>query len=280
MPYIDATKAKQIVAIAKDYLGTNYLKFVQGAANGCYPKNKSWTDLLCFYMLYRQAGHRIDDLISSDSYQKIIIKLLGEIALTPNYSLATCNSNIVIINGGCGCGGGSSTTGPVSGCTDGVLPFKLSSGGSVLTTPALIGVQILIVIREGIVMSAYPAATNGYIFDNVTGTFVPNIPAGPSGEDFIILYKDCNSSGGGGVPIPVIGLRTGSQLFSGDGSTTVFNITHGGFPFTPTYYDVGIGAPAAAGIYYLSINSVNIVVTFDVAPITGVNNITLTWAAR
>jgi hypothetical protein len=279
MPYIDATKAKQIVAIAKDYLGTNYLKFVQKSANGCYPKNKTWTDLLCFYMLYRQAGHRIDDLINDISYQKIIIKLLGEIALTPNYSLATCNSNVIITNGGCGCGGGSSTTGPVAGCTDGVLPFKLGAGVSSLTTPALIGVQILIVIREGIVMSAYPNEVNGYIFDNVTGTFLPNSPAGPSGESFIILYKDCRPNGSG-IPIPVVGLRTGTQLFSGDGSTTTFNINHGGFPFTPTFYVVGIGAPASAGTYYYTVNSVNIVVTFDVAPVFGLNNIILTWAAR
>jgi hypothetical protein len=278
MPYIDATKAKQIVAIAKDYLGTNYLRFVQGAANGCYAKNSAWNDLLCFYQLYRQAGHRVDDLINDDIYQKVIIKLLGKVALTPNYSLATCNNGVIIANGGCGCSGGSSTTGPVSGCTDSILPFKLTAGSSVLSTPSLIGVEILIVIREGIVMSAFPVDTNGYIFDPVTGTFTPNIPAGPAGESFIILYKNCN--GNSGTPIPVIGLRTGSQSFSGDGITTIFNINHGGFPFTPTFYVVGIGAPASAGVYYYTVNSVNVIVTFDIAPVTGSNNIILTWAAR
>lgn len=278
MPYIDATKAKQIVAIAKDYLGTNYLKFVQGAANGCYAKNSAWTDLLCFYQLYRQAGHRIDDLINDDTYQKTIIKLLGKVALTPNYSLATCNNGVIIANGGCGCSGGSSTTGPVTGCTDSILPFKLTAGSSVLSTPSLIGVEILIVIREGIVMSAFPIDTNGYLFDSTTGTFTPNIPAGPSGESFIILYKNCN--GNGGTPIPTVGLRTGTQLFSGDGITTVFNIPHGGGLIAPTFYIVGIGAPASAGVYYYTANTVNIVVTFNIAPITGINNIILTWAAR
>lgn len=279
MPYIDATQAKQIVAIAKDYLGTTYLKHVQGAANGCHAKTTAWTDLLCFYMLYRQANHRIDDLINDATYQKLIVKLLGKIALTPNYSLATYNSNVIVVNGGCGCGGGTSTTGPVSGCTDGVFSFTLNAGDTSLTTPSLIGVEILIVIREGIVMSGFPAKVNGYIFDNVTGTFVPNIPAGPSGEDFTILYKDCNS-GGGGIPIPVVGLRTGRNSYSGDGITTVFNIPHLGFPLTPTFFVVGIGSAAAAGVYYYVANSINIVVTFDVAPVAGVNNITLTWAAR
>lgn len=279
MAYIDATKAKQIVAIAKDYLGTSYLDFVQKEANGCYPKSKKWSDLLCFYQLYRSAGHRIDDFINDPTYQAIILKLLSKIALTPNYSLATCNSNVIVTNGGCGCGGGSSTTGPVAGCTDSILPFTLPYGSTSLTNAKLIGVEILIVIREGNVMSANPGNINGYIFDSVTGTFVPNAPVSPAGEDFIILYKDC-SNNGGGIPVPVIGLRTGTKVFSGDGITTVFNIPHGGVILTPTYYIVGIGSAAAAGVYYYTANAANIVVTFDVAPLSGLNNIILTWAAR
>lgn len=204
MPYIDATKAKQIVAIAKDYLGTTYLKFVQGAANGCYAKNSAWTDLLCFYQLYRQAGHRVDDLINDETYQKIIIKLLGKVALTPNYSLATCNNGVIIANGGCGCSGGSSTTGPVTGCVDSTLPFTMIFGATHLSTPVLIGVDILIAIREGVVMSTNPLSVNGFQFDNVLGVFVPNSPISPAGEDFIILYRNCNA--GSGTPIPPTGL--------------------------------------------------------------------------
>lgn len=229
MPYIDATKARQIVAIAKDYLGTTYLNFVQKSANGCYPKGSAWKDLLCFYQLYRLASHRIDDLINDDNYQVVILGLLSKVALTPNYSLATCNSNIIITNGGCGCAGGSSTTGPVTGCVDSFLPFTLTTGTPFLSTPVLIGVDILMAFRNGVLMSSNALAINGFSFDNQLGVFVPTSGISPAGEDFGILYRDCNA--GSGVPIPPeslpddiefqIGVTTG--LTPAAGSTTYTN---------------------------------------------------------
>lgn len=274
MPYIDATKAKQIVAIAKDYIGETALSFVDKEANNCGNKDK-WTDLLCLYELYRIAGHRIDDLIETDSYQNIIVKLLGQISLTPNYSLATCGGNVITTNGGCGCDGAGSTTGPTSGCKDSILAFTLTAGNTTLSTPTLIGVSILIVLREGVGMSAKPANINGFIFDNVTGTFVANAPAGPSGEDFIILYRDCNT--GDGPPIPPVGLRTGTYTIIGDGITTQFDIPHGGTSI-PGWYDVGVGSIGAAGIYYITAFPTFLRVIYDVAPIAGSH--LLTWAAR
>jgi|SRR5881628_1934872 len=277
MAYIDVTKANQIVAIAKDYIGTTYYSYVSKLANGCGQKN-DWKALLCFYELYRVASHRVDDLVNDPSYQDIIVKLLSSIALTPNYSLATCNSNVIVTNGGCGCQGGSSTTGPVSGCTDNILPFHLNSGQTSFTTPLLIGVDILIVVREGMIMRANPAAIDGFLFDNVTGTFIPNAPVSDSGEDFIILYKNCNTSG---VPVPPIALMTGTALFSGDGITTTFLIPHGISGITsPTFYIVGAGSAAAEGVTNLSVDTTYITVNYDIAPPPGVNNITLTWAAR
>jgi len=277
MPYIDAEKAKQIVSIAKDYIGTQYQSFVQKDANGCAIPTSKWSDLLCFYQLYRIAGHRIDDFINDDTYQKVIIKLLGKIALTPNYSLITCNNNVININGGCGCGGGTSTTGPTAGCRDSILPFTLSPSQTTISTPLLIGVDILIAIREGVVMSAKPSNINGYIFDNVTGTFVANAPASPAGEDFIILYRNCNT--GGGPPIPPIGLRTDTAIFSGDGVTTQFDIPHGGTSI-PDWYSIGVGSAAAAGVYYTIATPTYLRVVYDVAPTPGAQNIVLTWAAR
>jgi hypothetical protein len=277
MPYIDDTKAKQIVSIAKDYIGTTFYSYVSKSANGCGQKN-DWRSLLCFYELYRVAGHNIDDLINDPTYQNIIVKLLSQVALTPNYSLATCNSSIIVTNGGCGCEGGSSTTGPVSGCTDSILPFHLNFGEVSFGSPFLIGVDILIVVREGIVMRANPAAIDGFIFDPVTGTFIPNAPVAEGGEDFIILYKNCST---GGVPVPPIGLATGSITFSGDGVTTSFSIPHLINSITPPlFYIVGAGSVAAQGWTDLDINTTHIIVNYDVGPPTGTNNIILTWAAR
>lgn len=276
MPYIDTSKAQQIVSIAKDYIGTQFSFFVNKDANGCGGKN-DWNDLLCFYELYRLANHRISEYITDETYQIIIQSLLSRLALTPNYSLATCNTNVIITNGGCGCGGGSTTTGSVAGCVDSVLPFHMNNGQSSYQNPFLIGSEILVVLRNGIGMSLYPSDIQGFIFDTVTGTFVPNAAISDQGEDFVILYKKCNGSGGGGN-IPVSGLITGHQLFNGDGITTTFNIVHGLFPFTPSFYIVGGGS--SFGAYGYTANSVTISVVFDVAPPLGSNNVVLTWAAR
>lgn len=275
MPYIDETKAKQIVSIAKDYVGTTFLSNVSKSVNGC--GSPDWNSLLCFYEVYRVAGHNIDDLINDPTYQKVIVQLLSKIALTPNYSLATCNSNVIVTNGGCGCQGGSSTTGPVSGCTDNILPFNMAFGQTSLSNAILIGVDILIVVREGVIMRANPAAIDGFLFDEATGTFTPNSPIAEGGEDFIILYKNCNS---GGVPVPPIGLRTGMALFSGDGFKTDFAIPHGITEWVPSYFDVGAGSVAAQGWTHLALSDDSIIVYYDVAPPVGSNNITLTWAAR
>lgn len=274
MPYIDAAKAKQIVAIAKDYIGEEALSFVDKEANGCGNKDR-WKDLLCLHELYRVAGHRIDDLINTESYQSIILKLLGKVALTPNYSLATCGGNVITTNGGCGCDGGGSTTGPTAGCKDSTLSFTLTAGNTTLSTPTLIGVDVLIVIREGVVMSTKSNNINGYVFDNVTGTFIANAPASPSGEDFIILYRDCNV--GSNIPIPPIGLRTGNYTIIADGIKTQFDIPHGGL-FAPTWWSVEAAEREAYGIVERIAFPTYIRIYYDVAPVAGSH--LLTYAAR
>jgi hypothetical protein len=274
MPYIDATKAKQIVAIAKDYLGETVLSYVDKEGNGCGKSNK-WSDLLCFYELYRVAGHRIDDLINTQSYQNVILKLLGKVALTPNYSLSTCGGNVITVNGGCGCAGGGSTTGPTSGCKDSTLSFTLPAAQTTITNPALIGVDILIAIREGVVMSTHSNNTNGYMFDSATGSFVANSPAGPAGEDFILLYRDCNA--GGGIPIPPVGLRTGNYNIVADGVLTEFNVPHGG-TVTPTWWDVAAAEREACGIIEKEPHATFIRIYYDVAPVAGSHLVT--YAAR
>lgn len=277
MPYIDAIKAKQIVSIAKDYVGTSYLSFVSKESNGCGSNNK-WSDLLCFYELYRVASHRIDDLINDPSYQNIIIKLLSQVALTPNYSLATCNSSVIVTNGGCGCQGGSTTTGNVAGCVDSILPFHMNFGEVSYQSPLLIGVEILIVLREGVGMRANPAAIDGFLFDNVTGSFIPNSPISDQGEDFIILYKNCNVNSL--IPVSPTALHSGTEVFLGSGITTTFLIPHGvPGPTAPTFYVVGIGSGGAEGVINYTVDTTNIIVNYDIAPALGAN-IVLTWAAR
>lgn len=274
MSYINIDEAKQIIVIAKNHIGSTTISVVDKEANGCYIKGE-WDDLLCLYELYRIAGHRIEDLIETSSYQKIITKLLSKIGLTPSYSLGTSGGNVITVNGSCGCDGGGSTTGPVSGCKDSTISFILTPGSTTFSNPALIGVEILLVTRQGVGMSSYSGNINGYIYDSVTGTFVANAPASPSGEEFVILYRDCNV--GGGTPVPPTGLRTGNYTIAANGVLTQFDIPHGGTT-TPTWWDVQAAEAEAIGIIAREPYPTFIRIYYDVAPVSGTH--LLTYAAR
>jgi hypothetical protein len=238
MPYITSSIANQLICIAKDYIGTQFYSFVAKDANGCGRKN-DWTTLLCFYELYRIAGHRVEDLINDPYYQNIMANLFSQVALTSNYSLATCNSNVIVANGGCGCEGGSTTTGSVSGSTDSILPFHMNPGDSFYTNLPVLGNAIpLIVLREGIGMRMSSTAVDGYVIDSQTGRFTPNSPISPQGEDFVILYKKTNTSGN---PVPPTALPSDIEFRIG----------------------VTAGAPAAGTTTYVNASMANRLIRLD-----------------
>ena len=70
----------------------------------------------------------------------------------------------------------------------------------------------------------------------------------------------------------------GRATFSGDGSTTAFNIPHGCFA-TPGMVQVTPGSTDAMGIFKATVNATNVVVTFSSAPASGTNNVLLNWMA-
>ena len=76
----------------------------------------------------------------------------------------------------------------------------------------------------------------------------------------------------------------GLAVFSGNASTTVFNIPHGivnaaGNGIVPGYFDVnGLDAVSIAA-KTVTATTTNIVVTFSAAPASGSNNINLRWVA-
>jgi len=71
----------------------------------------------------------------------------------------------------------------------------------------------------------------------------------------------------------------GVATFSGDGSTTVFNIAHG-LAGTPTKYGVSPLTPDADADRTVTVDATNIVVTFSVAPPTGTDNVKFGWWAK
>jgi len=71
----------------------------------------------------------------------------------------------------------------------------------------------------------------------------------------------------------------GVATFSGDGSTTVFNIPHG-LPSTPTKYGVSPLTPDADADRTITADATNIIVTFSAAPPAGTNNVKFGWWAK
>lgn len=79
------------------------------------------------------------------------------------------------------------------------------------------------------------------------------------------------------------GLRSGfaaggPATFSGNASTTVFNIPHGLIP-APEVYFVEPTSSDARGTYDRSVSSTNITITYPIAPPSGSSNLTFIWGA-
>lgn len=76
----------------------------------------------------------------------------------------------------------------------------------------------------------------------------------------------------------IVGAKTGSLTFGGDGTTTVKNVPHG-LGVTPTFFQV---IPAnkesgEAGIKFVTANLTDLIVTFNTAPPPGTNNVKINW---
>lgn len=77
----------------------------------------------------------------------------------------------------------------------------------------------------------------------------------------------------------------GVAQFSGNASTTAFNIPHGivndaGNGVIPTFFDVTGTDAVSNAAKTLTATTTNIVVTFGAAPASGTNNINLRWTAE
>lgn len=81
------------------------------------------------------------------------------------------------------------------------------------------------------------------------------------------------TSGGGGGTI-----NGGTEIFSGDGAILSFDIPHG-LGVTPVNYTVTSASTAAQGIAYAEVDSTNITVHYNIAPPTGVDNVSIAWTA-
>ena len=73
-------------------------------------------------------------------------------------------------------------------------------------------------------------------------------------------------------------LKKGTSIQSGNGVLTSFTIPHT-LGTTPTFINIQAGSFDAQDIGYITANSTNITINYNVAPLTGTNNLTFYWEA-
>jgi hypothetical protein len=114
------------------------------------------------------------------------------------------------------------------------------------------------------------ACTNGKIFFN----HVYNLTVNPAWVDFLnstgmkIKYND--------APVSE---KTGTATFSGNATTTTFNIAHGLYAI-PTSVVISSGSTDTLGDFYVTYDATNITVNFNIAPPSGSNNLVFRWTAE
>jgi len=130
--------------------------------------------------------------------------------------------------------------------------------------------------NDGTFYKVLNSQTYGIFIDPAIGTRIciennllfGNATAGLSGSAEIISHN-----------IGYVTENEGVATFSGDGSTTVFNIAHG-LVGTPTKYGVSPLTPDADADRTITADATNIIVTFSVAPPTGTDNVKFGWWAK
>lgn len=100
-----------------------------------------------------------------------------------------------------------------------------------------------------------------------------NVTVTNNANDITIASTGGGGTGGSGTP-----LANGTVTRTGDSSNKIFTIAHG-LTTTPVYADVTPMSTDAIGDYVISYNATNIVVTYQSAPPTGVNNLAFEWWA-
>lgn len=83
-------------------------------------------------------------------------------------------------------------------------------------------------------------------------------------------------------PPPVIEVRgqaSGTAVFSGDGTTTQFDIAHG-LGVAPEVVSVDAESADANGDRHITVDATNVSVVFAAAPASGTDNVSLRWYAR
>jgi hypothetical protein len=78
--------------------------------------------------------------------------------------------------------------------------------------------------------------------------------------------------------VPARGYTRGSAVFSGTGVQTAFVIPHG-LGVVPAAVTVTANSIVAAALMLVMADSVNVTVTFLVAPASGAGNVSLYWTA-
>jgi hypothetical protein len=129
----------------------------------------------------------------------------------------------------------------------------------------------------------FPPDEGGIDWEYVAGggfkILIPGFDAtvgGPNEDVQMVVAIGCFNPGG--IIFPITGGEFQQATFSGDGFTTEFSIAHG-ITGTPNFVIQPVGDDAA-GEYSVTANATYIIITYNVAPPTGTDNVVFDWNAN
>ncbi len=123
----------------------------------------------------------------------------------------------------------------------------------------------------------------GRVDVSVDQSTATNIDVDDSGNDVATGINNLDfttgisaSDQGGGTAAITSDVRTGSQTYSGDGSTTSFTFAHG-LSAAPSSWSVEAATDDASGVSHSTADGTNITVEYDTAPPNGTDNLELNF---
>jgi len=153
------------------------------------------------------------------------------------------------------------------------------SGGGVTTSTSVYELNF----ASGLNITDDTSNNAGRVDVSVDQSTATNIDVDDSGSDVATGINNLDfttglsaTDQGGGTAAITSDVRTGSQTYSGDGSTTSFTFAHG-LSGTPSSWSVEAASDDASGASHSTADGTNITVEYDTAPPNGTDNLELNF---
>ena len=160
------------------------------------------------------------------------------------------------------------------------LDISIADTGSGVTTSTSV---YELNFASGLNVTDDTSNNSGRVDVAVDSSTATNIDVDDSGSDVATGIQNLDfttglsaSDQGGGTAAITSDVRTGSQTYSGDGSTTSFTFAHG-LSAAPSSWSVEAATDDASGVSHSTADGTNITVEYDTAPPNGTDNLELNF---